>query len=82
MPYLGCETYWMCQGGIPLPMACSNNRIFDPNTLQCIADPGTTNCFGPTLRKYFGHNMGNTSDIKYTLKVYNLILKFMYSHKF
>ncbi|CAG2218883.1 unnamed protein product [Mytilus edulis] len=50
MPYLGCETYWMCQGGIPLPMACSNNRIFDPNTLQCITDPGTTNCFGPTLQ--------------------------------
>ncbi|CAC5419278.1 unnamed protein product [Mytilus coruscus] len=50
MPYLGCETYWMCQGGIPLPMACSNNRIFDANTLQCIPDPGTTNCFGPTLQ--------------------------------
>ncbi|XP_063396199.1 uncharacterized protein LOC134680860 isoform X2 [Mytilus trossulus] len=50
MPYLGCETYWMCQGGIPLPMACSNNRIFDPNTLQCIPDPGTTSCFGPTLQ--------------------------------
>ncbi|XP_076107294.1 uncharacterized protein LOC143075662 isoform X2 [Mytilus galloprovincialis] len=50
MPYLGCETYWMCQGEIPLPMACSNNRIFDPNTLQCITDPGTTNCFGPTLQ--------------------------------